>query len=607
MKKKHIAVWQSGEPLQIDTDAHNPMRGINLSEYLIKKNFKVTLISSNFDHTNKRFRFKKVRKFKKIKLNKNLNLVLINSPGYKKNISLSRLIDHFFLAINLKFFLNDDNKKIDFAIIGFPPIEASVVFSNWLRFNKIPHIFDIKDLWPEYFFERIKNKFLSSIIKLIFLIHDYYLKKALKNCSGITTNNSFFLKYILKKIKRNKSKNDRVIYLTKEYINYKSLLPLKKKNFKKKSFNIYFCGRLNLDVFDFETVLKSLSILKQKKINFHFYIGGYGEITYNDPDSGVSEIDVQRFVMLFAYKFDDRVSFITEIEFEHVKEVYVEQAFLNYGVSDNFNLRGGLMLVPMGIVNEYHEPTTYNGVERPSLNNKLVPTTWREMGLGIYGRINSASIRYQAYVMNGFISYNDGAYKLKGTNGLRSGRQKGAESVGSNANFAARVDYYGLPGLKLGLSLYNGKTQTTDKSVVGSQVGLSMLGFDARYVKNRFSARSEYINASLSDTDKYNLASGKDLGSKMSGYYIEGAYNLLSLTARQKLDVFVRYEDFDTHAEVAGNLTKNESFHRKETTFGFSYHLADGAVFKMDWQSKGTAVPDSESKGQFNMGIGVFF
>ena len=104
-------------------------------------------------------------------------------------------------------------------------------------------------------------------------------------------------------------------------------------------------------------------------------IGGYGEITYNDPDSGVSEIDVQRLVMLFAYKFDDRVSFITEIEFEHVKEVYVEQAFLNYGVSDNFNLRGGLMLVPMGIVNEYHEPTTYNGVERPSLNNKLVPTT----------------------------------------------------------------------------------------------------------------------------------------------------------------------------------------------------------------------------------------
>ena len=93
----------------------------------------------------------------------------------------------------------------------------------------------------------------------------------------------------------------------------------------------------------------------------------------------------------------------------------------------------------------------------------------------------------------------------------------------------------------------------------------------------------------------------------MIGYYIEGAFNLLPSSAKQKLDAFVRYEDFDTNAEVAGNLTKNDSFHRKETTFGFSYHLADGAVFKMDWQSKGTAVLDSESKGQYNMGIGVFF
>ena len=148
----------------------------------------------------------------------------------------------------------------------------------------------------------------------------------------------------------------------------------------------------------------------------------------------------------------------------------------------------------MCIVNEYHEPTTFNGVERPTLDNKIVPTTWREIGMGISGRFDNLNMRYQAYIMNGPLSYN-GAHKLKGTNGLRSGRQKGAESVGSNANFAARVDYYGLPGLKFGLSLYNGKTQTTDKSVVGSQVGLSMIGFDARYVKNRFSARSEYINA----------------------------------------------------------------------------------------------------------------
>ena len=347
-----------------------------------------------------------------------------------------------------------------------------------------------------------------------------------------------------------------------------------------------------------ETQLNNLSLMDKG-----LTIGGYGEITYNDPSDDVSEIDIQRLVMLFAYKFDDRVSFVTEIEFEHVKEVYVEQAFLNYALNDNINLRGGLMLVPMGIVNEYHEPTTFNGVERPSIDGKIIPSTWREIGFGLYGNSNSLSLRYQAYIMNGPISYNDG-HKLRGSDFLRKGRQKGAESVGSNGNFTAKVDYYGLPGLKLGLGYYSGKTQTTDKSIDGSQVGLSMVAFDARYIKNRFSARGQLVSANLSDSGKYNLLSGKDLGSKASGYYIEGAYNLLPLENTQKLDLFVRYEDYNTHAETDG-IPVNVSFHRKETTFGFSYHVANGAVFKMDYQSKGTVVDDF--KGQFNVGLGVFF
>ena len=335
-------------------------------------------------------------------------------------------------------------------------------------------------------------------------------------------------------------------------------------------------------------------------------IGGYGEINYNDFDTGPSELDVQRLVLLFAYKFDDRVSFITEIEYEHVKEVYIEQAWLNYALADNTNLRAGLLLVPMGIINEYHESTTFNGVERPTLDNKIVPTTWREIGMGIAGRIPEFSMRYQAYIMNGPISYN-GSYKLKGTNGLRGGRQKGAESQGSDANFAARLDYFGLLGLRLGASYYTGKTQTTDTSIIGSQVGVNMLGLDARYVKNNFSARAQYINAVLSDTEKYNLAGDKDLGSKMGGYYLEAAYNVLPIEARQRLDLFVRYENLNQHKEVEGSLKKNLALHRKEWTLGASYHLSRGSVFKIDYQSKGTALEGSKAKGQFNMGIGIFF
>ena len=337
-------------------------------------------------------------------------------------------------------------------------------------------------------------------------------------------------------------------------------------------------------------------------------IGGYGEITYNNIEgsSTPAEIDVQRLVVLFAYKFDDRTSFVTEIEYEHVKEVYVEQAFINYAVADGVNLRGGLMLIPMGIVNEYHEPTTFNGVERPSLDSKIVPTTWREMGIGVSGRINNASIRYQAYLMNGFLSYGE-SHKLRGSDGLRKGRQKGAESVGSDANFAGRIEYYGLPKLKLGVSYYAGNTQTTAPEISNTQIGLSMIGLDYRYINGKLSSRGQFISASLKDTEAYNLAGNKDLGSVMGGYYIEGAYNLLPLDSRQKLDLFLRYENFNTHQKTAGDLIVNDAFHRNETTFGLSYHLASGAVFKADYQSKGTAVEGSDAIGQFNIGLGVFF
>ena len=107
-------------------------------------------------------------------------------------------------------------------------------------------------------------------------------------------------------------------------------------------------------------------------------------------------------VLLFGYRFNERVQFITEIEFEHVKEVYVEQAFINYNLTDGLNLRAGLMLIPMGIINEFHEPTTFNGVERPSLDNAIVPTTWREIGIAASGRWDALALRYQAYIFNGF-------------------------------------------------------------------------------------------------------------------------------------------------------------------------------------------------------------
>ncbi|RIA09281.1 hypothetical protein OE09_1110 [Flavobacteriaceae bacterium MAR_2010_72] len=342
-------------------------------------------------------------------------------------------------------------------------------------------------------------------------------------------------------------------------------------------------------------------------INTGVTVGGYGEITYNQPEGKNGELDVQRLVLLFGYKFNDKVQFVTEVEFEHVQEVFVEQAFLQYNLSDNVNLRGGLMLVPMGIVNEYHEPTTFNGVERPSIDGSIVPTTWREIGAGVSGRFNEISLGYQAYIFNGFASVN-GTKVLGGSNGLRNGRQKGIQSTINSPNFAAKLDYYGLPGLRLGLSGYFGRTQAADDvdAIDGSDVGISMLGFDARYAYQRFTARGQFIHANLSDTEAYNTLYSTDLGSALQGYYLEAAYNLLPVTKQQQLYAFTRYEDYDTHASVDGVTLKNESYDRNEWTFGLSYKLAPGAVVKADYQIKDNAT-NAGAINQLNLGLGVWF
>ena len=338
-------------------------------------------------------------------------------------------------------------------------------------------------------------------------------------------------------------------------------------------------------------------------------VGGYAQVDYNQPEGDNGTLDVHRLVMLLGYKFSDKVQFVTELEYEHVKELYVEQAFLQYTIADNVNLRGGLMLVPMGIVNEYHEPTTFNGVERPNVDKSIVPTTWREIGIGVTGKVDNASLRYQAYIFNGFASVN-GTNVLGGSNGLRNGRQKGAESTINTPNVSAKVDYYGIQGLRVGLSGYFGRTQAEDdiQDLDGADVGFAMIGLDARYINKRFSARSQYIHAKLSDTEDYNILYNTNLGSELKGWYAEAAYNLLPIANEQKLDAFVRYEQYDSHAATKdAGIDRNLAYNRNEWTAGLSYHIAQGAVVKADYQILDNAIDNNESIGQLNFGFGVWF
>jgi len=353
-------------------------------------------------------------------------------------------------------------------------------------------------------------------------------------------------------------------------------------------------------------------------------IGGYGQFDYNQPlasneyRNGV--LDIHRMVLLFAYKFDDRTSFVTEIELEHVKEVYVEQAFVNYRITPWLQLRGGLMLVPMGIINEYHEPTTFNGVERPNLDKYIVPTTWRELGLGFQGQFLASGLSYQLYLFNGFLGSDEGEARLGGSSLFRSGRQKGAESVFTRPNISARINYTGIPGLTAGISSYFGQSQSTffdgiDRSNTAmlatadsTLVGIRMFGVDIRYSRSGIGVRSQLNAGSITNADAYNAYHGSDLGSSFLGYYAEISYDVLHSveTGTNQLIPFARYEKYDTHRSVDAAVTKNDAFNRTDITFGIGWKPNPGLIYKIDYQlfSNASTTP---GKQQFNAGIGVWF
>ena len=353
-------------------------------------------------------------------------------------------------------------------------------------------------------------------------------------------------------------------------------------------------------------------------------LGGYAQIDYNQPlgnESNNGVLDVHRLVLFIGHKFNDRLSFFSEIEVEHVKEIFVEQAFLEMKLTSWLNLRSGLILIPMGIVNEYHEPPTFNGVERPNLEKHIIPTTWREIGLGFSGNLPAASFNYQVYVMNGPLSYDNGEALFGGKSGMRSGRQKGAKSTFSGSpNLSMKVSYYGFRGLSLGLSGYFGESQSTlynglDENNISlvaeadsSVVGISMIGFDARYRIGGFQARGVFNITQFSNTEQYNSFTGSDLGSEMLGYYAEAGYNIFapSKKIQDELIVFSRYEVYNTHQNTTSESAINSAYNRTDVTVGLHYKPSPNTSFKADYQIFNND-EDSNGKHQLNLGVGVWF
>lgn len=350
-------------------------------------------------------------------------------------------------------------------------------------------------------------------------------------------------------------------------------------------------------------------------------IGGYGDVRFRHftkNENGSQDVfDALRFVLYTGYKFNDWLVMNSELELEHAStdkfgSASLEFLTIDFLLDDAFNVRSGLLLVPMGFINEVHEPPFYFGAERPEVERRILPSTWRENGAGIFGSFDlggGGDVHYRMYAVNGFDATGFDS------SGLRGGRQKGSEALSDHWAFTGRVDYESgdfLPGLLVGGSVYAGKSgqnqenevciadcsfdpgdpivepTTETRSVPDAFVHIYEL--HAQYKGYGWSLRGLFAHAFVDDAG--DLSRALDLGTtssvaqQMIGGYAEIGYNVLPLfvDTRMSLEPFFRYEYLDTQHDVAGGFRKNQSRDYDLYVYGMSYKPIPQVVVKLDYR-----------------------
>jgi hypothetical protein len=335
-------------------------------------------------------------------------------------------------------------------------------------------------------------------------------------------------------------------------------------------------------------------------------IGGYGEVLYNnfasknqsgDPTSGDDVITLLRAVLYLGYKFDRQFVLNTEIEYENAVvasdkggEAEVEFAYIDYLHSAAFNARSGLVLIPSGLVNQLHEPTSFLGARRPDVETFILPSTWREIGAGAYGTFGPIS--YQAYGVNGL-----NAAGFSADAGIREGSQEGSEALAKSWAFAGRADFTAIPGLLAGVSVFSGDAGQGQHTPSGVKIGALTTVFDV-HVDWRWRGlwlRGLYAQTNVGQAELINQLNNfegdKSVGSRQEGWYVQGGFDVLSLVPSTKLNLipFVRYEQYDTQARVPVGYERNLANDVTEVTVGVAFQPIPQLILKTDWQQRHNA------------------
>jgi hypothetical protein len=346
-------------------------------------------------------------------------------------------------------------------------------------------------------------------------------------------------------------------------------------------------------------------------------IGGYGEANYqarvDDKGTSNDNADLERMVLYAGYKFTDRILFNSELEFEHATtgegaeekgEVSVEFAALDFFIDRRANVRAGLVLMPMGFINQIHEPPFFFGNNRPEVERRIIPSTWREIGVGLFGEL-LPDLTYTAYVVNGLNA------EEFSSNGIRGGRGGGSNARAENFGYVARMDYapVRLPGLSVGGSAYVGNSGQ-DQAFGGQKADVFTQLYEGhvqwKYRGLEFRTLGSWGH--IDDAAILSAANGQTIGSENYGWYSEVGYDVLPLLfhdTNQYLAPFFRYEQLDTIAKAPDGFADDLSKDWQIFQVGLQYKPIPNVVIKADYRNfvaKQGTLPDD-----FNLGIGFIF
>jgi phosphoenolpyruvate synthase/pyruvate phosphate dikinase len=348
-------------------------------------------------------------------------------------------------------------------------------------------------------------------------------------------------------------------------------------------------------------------------------IGGYGEanaIFFTHDNEGPNKKrdvgDFLRFVTYIGYKFSDRIILNSEIEFEHGTtsstkassggSVSVEFANLDFLLTDWANIRAGLLLMPMGFLNEIHEPPFYFGNQRPEVERRIIPTTFRELGVGLHGTI-LPGLTYRTYVTNslnakGFTSAD-----------IRGARQQGNRALYEDFAWTTRLDYTPMPGLLVGGSVFWGDTGQ-DQLFNGKEIAanLRLYEFHGQYEYRGLRLRTLFAQGHISDARALSADLKQSISRRMLGGYVEAAYDILPLIfpgTEMSLSPFFRYERLDTQADVPSGFTPDKSKDNRVINVGFSFKPIPNVVLKLDYRD--LSAEKGKVADEITVGLGFIF